>query len=110
MGPTVPELVSVLEPFVRRNEDGSFVAPKDEALSDLITLAVSMQKTLASLPQQTAEPVIEAARELIASRLDTFRAGNNRRVGIQDQSGEKMWIVPFDEMAALERALEALND
>jgi hypothetical protein len=46
-----------------------------------------------------------AARDVIASRTDTYRAGNGRRVGIQDDSGEKCWIVPFDEMAALEALL-----
>ena len=46
-----------------------------------------------------------AARDLIASRFDTYRAGNNRQVGIQDDSGEKCWIVPFDTMAALEASL-----
>lgn len=51
----------------------------------------------------------EAARDLISSRTDTFRAGNNRQVGIQDDSGEKCWIVRFDEMAALEKALSALG-
>jgi|GEM_PF-6563020 len=49
--------------------------------------------------------LVAAARDLIASRSDTYRAGNNRQVGIQDESGEKMWIVPFDEMVALEVAL-----
>lgn len=54
------------------------------------------------------EALLEAARDLVASRSDTFKAGNNKRVGIQDESGEKMWIVPFDEMAALEDAVRAL--
>ena len=51
--------------------------------------------------------VFEAARNLIASRSSTFKARNGRDVGIQDDSGEKMWIVPFDEMLELEAALTA---
>lgn len=47
----------------------------------------------------------DAARDMISSRTDTYRAGNGRQVGIQDDSGEKCWIVRFDEMAALEAAL-----
>lgn len=58
--------------------------------------------TRAPLP---SKEVTEAARALIDSKQDTYRARNNRRVGIQDDAGEKMWIVPFDEMFDLEAAL-----
>lgn len=56
-------------------------------------------------PPLAIEALREAAADLIASRSSTFRAGNNRQVGIQDESGEKMWIVPFDAMHALEQAI-----
>src|SRR6185312_4635837 len=49
--------------------------------------------------------VVEAARELLAARFETFKARNGRMVGVQDDSGEKVWLAPFDEMAALEHAL-----
>lgn len=63
LGPTLDEVIETLRPFVRRNTDGSFVTPKDEALADLMTLATSMAKTIASLPApqgpaaQVSEPV-----------------------------------------------------
>jgi hypothetical protein len=46
-----------------------------------------------------------AAREIIQMRFDTYRAGNNRQVGIQGDDGEKCWIVHSDQMTALEAAL-----
>ncbi len=47
-----------------------------------------------------------AAKALIASRSSTYKARNGREVGIEDESGEKMWIVPFNEMDELEAAIE----
>ena len=47
-----------------------------------------------------------AAKELIESKESTYRARNGRDVGIEDESGEKCWIVPFDKMDALIAALE----
>lgn len=58
-------------------------------------------------PSASQEALREAARDLIHSRSSQFRARNNRMVGIQDEHGEKCWIVPFDEMLALEVALDA---
>jgi hypothetical protein len=67
----------------------------------------SAPTTSLQAPEGVRDDVLAtAARELIASRFDTYRAGNNRQVGIQDDNGEKCWIVPFDEMAALEAALK----
>lgn len=51
------------------------------------------------------EAVLEAAKAVVASRASTFKARNNRFVTIEDDHGEMMWIVPFDEMHALETAL-----
>lgn len=48
-----------------------------------------------------------AAKDVLDARTSTFRARNGRDVGIEDQHGEKCWIVPFDLMALLEGALEA---
>lgn len=46
MGPSLADIVAMLRPTIRVNDDGSFVAPKDEALADLITLALSMELSL----------------------------------------------------------------
>jgi hypothetical protein len=48
-----------------------------------------------------------AARELIESRITNFSARNGKKVGIQDENGEKCWIVPDERMNALEGAIEA---
>jgi hypothetical protein len=58
-------------------------------------------------PTLSDEAVERAARDLIASRFETYRAGNGRQVSIQDDAGEKCWIVPFDAMHALETAITA---
>ena len=47
-----------------------------------------------------------AATVLIESKTSTFRARNGRDVGVEDEHGEKCWIVPFDKMDALIAALE----
>lgn len=52
-----------------------------------------------------APDFIDAARDIVASRSSTFKARNGRDVSIQDDSGEMCWIVPFDEMLALESAI-----
>lgn len=54
-----------------------------------------------------SEAVLAAARDLVASKFETYKAGNYRQVSIQDENGEKCWIVPFDEMFALEAAIIA---
>lgn len=59
----------------------------------------------AATPVSESEPVREAAQALIAARSSTYKARNGRVMGIEDDSGEMMWIVPFDEMLALEDAL-----
>ena len=48
-----------------------------------------------------------AAKELVESKSSTIRARNGRHVGVEDECGEKMWIVPFTAMDQLEAALEA---
>ena len=47
-----------------------------------------------------------AAKEVVDTKISSIKAKNGRMVGVEDEGGEKMWIVPFDAMAALERALE----
>jgi len=54
-----------------------------------------------------SERIIEAAKDVVSSKVSDFKARNGKMVGIQDDSGEKMWIVPFDEMFELEAALAA---
>jgi hypothetical protein len=46
-----------------------------------------------------------AARGVIDAMFSTYKAKNGREVGIEDKSGEKCWIVPFDAMFELETAL-----
>lgn len=48
-----------------------------------------------------------AANGIIEAKTSTFRARNGRDVGIQDEHGEKCWIVPFEAMDLLEAAIEA---
>lgn len=64
MGPTLDDLLATLRPFVRTNADGSFVAPKDEALSDLLTLAESMQQTIDLLSRRAEQPTLDMALAL----------------------------------------------
>ena len=74
--------------------------------------------TIDTLRQQLAEERARVEKLELAgwcvfdNRRSTFTARNGRKVGIQDDSGEKCWIVPFDDMADLERALatEASHD
>jgi hypothetical protein len=47
-----------------------------------------------------------AAKDVIEQKQSTFRARNGRDVGVEDDRGEKMWIVPFEAIAALEAALQ----
>lgn len=73
----------------------------------------SIRKTYPLKPESEANArmiaatpgLAEAAKGVLESRAATFKARNGRRMGIEDESGEAMWIVPFDEMAALEAAI-----
>lgn len=51
------------------------------------------------------DKVIEAARELVKAKTDTFKARNGRNVGIEGDDGEKCFIVHSDQMFSLESAL-----
>lgn len=53
--------------------------------------------------------VVAAARAVHEARTDTYRAGNNRQVGIQGDDGEKCFIVHSDQMFELEQALSDLD-
>lgn len=75
---------------VAEEGDVKFAAVYEEADAHLISAAPDF---------------LEAAEDIVASRSDAYKARNGRDVGIQDESGEKMWIVPFDEMLALEAAI-----
>lgn len=59
-----------------------------------------------NFPSPLTTKLAEAAVALVAAKQSTFKAKNGRDVGIEDDSGEKMWIVPFDEMFALEELLK----
>ena len=48
-----------------------------------------------------------AAKGVVEAKTSTYRARTGRDVGIQDEHGEKCWIVPFDVMDLLAAALEA---
>lgn len=53
----------------------------------------------------TRRTIRDAAEAIISSRSSTYKARNGRVMSIEDDSGEMCWIVPFDEMYALEIAL-----
>lgn len=55
------------------------------------------------------ERVVAAARAVHEARTDTYRAGNNRQVGIQGDDGEKCFIVHSDQMFELEQSLSELD-
>jgi hypothetical protein len=47
-----------------------------------------------------------AAKDVIDAKFSTYRARNGRDIGVEDESGEKCWIVPSDLISLLEGALE----
>lgn len=49
--------------------------------------------------------LFSAAKDIISSRSSTFKARNGRQVSVQDDSGEMVWLVPFDALLALEAAI-----
>jgi hypothetical protein len=55
------------------------------------------------------DAVIDAAREVDNSKFDTYKARNGRDCGIEDQSGEKCFIVPHEPILKLAQAVQALN-
>lgn len=67
----------------------------------------------AKIRAETAERKLKAAREaaqgLVAAKFSTYRARNGREIGIEDDSGEKVWLVPSDQMHALEVALALID-
>lgn len=61
---------------------------------------------LAPAPDAVEAAVLAAATaEVTEQKFSTYKAKNGREVGIEDDNGEKCWIVPFDVMHALEAAL-----
>jgi hypothetical protein len=48
-----------------------------------------------------------AAKEVIEAKMSTYHTRNGRDVSIEDERGEKCWIVPFEVMDLLAAALEA---
>lgn len=47
----------------------------------------------------------EAAVAVISAKFSTYKSRNGRDCYIEDDSGEKCWIVPFDEMWLLEQSV-----
>lgn len=56
-----------------------------------------------------SDKVIAAARAVLEGKCSTFKAGNNRQVGIEMDDGEKGYIVHSELIAQLESAV-ALYD
>lgn len=59
----------------------------------------------ASPPAPTNDRLSEAVRSMIAQRSDHYTARNGRRCSIEGDDGEMCWIVPFEAMCDVERAL-----
>lgn len=53
----------------------------------------------------TAPDFIAAAKDIISSRSSTYKARNGKVMSIEDDSGEMVWLVPFDALLALEAAI-----
>lgn len=60
-----------------------------------------------SAQQQENERLREAAQDVINQRFSTYRGRGGREIGVQDDNGEKVWLVPHDPLYALEAALQA---
>lgn len=56
--------------------------------------------------QERVRELEAVIRDTINDKRSTFRARNGREVGIQDDSGEKCWIVGHESIWAMERALK----
>lgn len=56
------------------------------------------------------EALLTAARRVLDEKFENFRAKNGRAVGVQDDSGEKCWIVPFEAMDDLRAAVHSIAD
>lgn len=68
--------------------------------ADLVKMLAEMERR----PNPTS--LQAAASDVLAQRFSTYRAGNGRQVGVQDDSGEKVWLVPHEPLDALEAALK----
>ena len=81
-------------------------------MADAARMLTALAAAIEAQPDSEAadDALFDAARALLESRSSTFKARNGRDCGIQDEHGEKMWIVPFEEMLALEDAVEAAAD
>lgn len=84
--------------FARRKDAEAFARDDEDAWKIL-----SVHKMAPPLP------LVEAAKAVADQKFETFKARNGRDVGVQDDRGEKCWIVPFEAMWELERALAALS-
>lgn len=80
-------------------------AEVDDQLAALLSMSSDIDADKMIRAYRELKEMRAAACSLIAARFSTFKAKNGRDVGVQDTNGEKMWLVPFDEMAALERAM-----
>jgi hypothetical protein len=70
-------------------------------------------QALATLPDPSdclsnVRELVEAARDLLRAKSDTFGKGKRQR-GIEADDGEKCWIVHSDNMALLEGALSEVE-
>lgn len=60
-------------------------------------------------PDSVIAELVEAARDLIARKSDTYTARNGRKMGIQADDGEKCFIIHSDAVFFLESAIAKLE-
>jgi len=49
--------------------------------------------------------LIAAVQNLLTNKQSKYTDRNGRRISIQDENGELMWLVSFDDMIEVEAAL-----
>ncbi|MEE9906699.1 hypothetical protein LWV33_03190 [Brucella intermedia] len=101
----VRRALSALEPSAARNlalEEAARECEKRGAVTSADAI-----RSLSSPDHADAGKLVNAARNLIANRFDTYKARNGKLCSIEGDDGEKCWIVPFDDMAELEAALRS---
>jgi hypothetical protein len=96
--------------FITSNEDESvfFCHWSGMQYGDLETAKHAAQVDYDGPTEQTGNPVAEAVQEIIDQVYSTYKARNGREVGIEDDNGEKVWLLPDDAYQAL-RALSSLT-
>ena len=61
------------------------------------------------MPSKKTKVLVAAARRIIEDKTDTYKARNGKVMGIQDDSGEKCYIVGHESIGELEEALKEFD-